>query len=173
MSYFKTPFGNGVASPTGNVVADVRNQFGQRDTGGSVGVQKIAGNSERLTFEFSGAEFADLGDPLVATYLPAGAILKDAYVTVEEVFALTGTTPVLNVGTDGTEGTNGITATKAQLEAAGTYSLLSTLKGTWAVNTPLAARTKVGFALGGTTPTISRTGRARFTVVYDRSARGV
>lgn len=173
MAYFKTPLGNGVIGGNGNVVKDVRTSFGQIDTGNSVGVVKVEGPHEYLTFEFTGSGFADLGASLVDTYIPAGAILKDATATVEEVFALTGTTPVVNFGTATTEGTNGFTASKAQLEAVGSYSLLSTLKGTWAVNTPLAARTKLGVALGGTTPGLGRGGRARVTISYARTARGI
>lgn len=66
------------------------------------------------------------------------------------------TQPLL-VGTDTSEVTNGFVVSEAVLESANTARLTSTLTGSWAVNTPLQARTKIGFAIGGSGgPAIAR-----------------
>ena len=81
--------------------------------------------------------------------LPAGAtIVGNAIVEVTEAFALGGTSPVLNIGVSGTEGTNRLAqVSEAQAEALGTYSIASA--GTLAANTPLAAAATVRCVLGG------------------------
>ena len=85
------------------------------------------------------------------------------------MFVATGTSPTLLVGTDTTEVTNGLVVSEAVLEATTSARLTSTLTGTWAVNTPLAARTKFGFAIGGSnTPAIARSGSGLLTIEYIR-----
>lgn len=172
MPYPITSFGNGVlVGSGGNVVSNVHNQFGARTTGGVIGVNKIEGVEEELVFNFTGADFADLGNGLIPFVIPAGAQLLSAYIDVEKVFVLTGTTPVLNIGTQGSEATNGFTISQAILQATGTANLTSTLKGTWVTTAPLQANTIVGFALGGTTPAMTRAGKARIIVKFDRVNR--
>lgn len=174
MAVFVTPFGdNKLVSDGGNVTEKVHNQFGPRDVGGTVGVLKVEGMEEELVIDFDAAYFADDFVGAREFVLPAGAVIKNVYVDVEEVFALTGTTPTLRVGTDGSEATNGASISKAQLEAAGSYNVTSTLAGTWDAEAPLAASTKVGFALAGTTPAMGTAGKARITIQFYRTARTV
>jgi hypothetical protein len=173
MALFKTPFGNGVlVGSGGNVVEDVYNQFGPRDVGGTVGVNKVEGMKEELIIDFSAEYFNDLNDGLMPFVLPAGAVIKAVYIDVEEVFVVTGTNPTLLVGTDGSEVTNGFVVSEAILEATGSANLTATLAGTWDAEVPLAANTTIGFALGGTgSPAITDAGKARITILFDRINR--
>lgn len=177
--YETSKFGNGISSLSagGNVVVASgapHTTFGPRDTGGSTGVLKVEGAVEQLRFEVTGDDINDLLEPLVPTYLPAGAIIRDVWWDTVEVFVATGTSPTLLVGTDTTEVTNGFVVSEAVLESTNTARLTSTLTGTWAVNTPIQARTKIGFAIGGTGgPAIARSGRGLITVEYIRPNLGV
>jgi hypothetical protein len=96
--------------------------------------------------------------------IPAGAKFLEAYAEVTEAFALGGTTPTINVGTNGSEGTNyGIELSEAQAEATGeVYN--GTGAGTWA--SPLAADTVIGVALDGTSPTVTSAGEAKVVIRY-------
>lgn len=97
--------------------------------------------------------------------LPAGAVVREVVAEVTEAFALGGTTPTINVGTNGSEGTNyGIELSEANAEATGTYD--GTPAGTWAA--PLAADTVIGVALGGTTPTVTSAGEAKVIIRYSK-----
>lgn len=168
--YVASAFGNGISSLSagGNVVVASgapHNTFGPRDTGGSSGVLKVAGAIEQYKFEVTGDDINDLLEPLVPTYLPAGATIRDVYWDTYEVFTVTGTNPTLLIGTDTSEVTNGFVVSEAVMESTNTARLTSTLTGTWAVNTPLQARTKIGFAIGGTgSPAIARSGRGAVTI---------
>jgi len=172
MAVYTTPFGNGVlVGSGGNVVENVRNQFGTRDVGGTVGVNKVEGMKEELIIDFDGTFF---NDGLVGArpfVLPAGAVITAVYMDVEEAFVVTGTTPALEVGTAGSEATNGFTVTEAQLEATGSVNLTSALSGTWDAEAPLAANTTIGFVFSGTTPVITDAGKARITILFDRINR--
>jgi hypothetical protein len=177
--YEGSKFGNGISSLSagGNVVVASgapHNTFGPRDTGGSTGVLKVEGAIEQFRLEITGDDLNDLLEPLVPTYIPAGALIRDAWWNTVEVFVATGTSPTLLVGTDTSEVTNGLVVNETALETLGTTRVTGTLTGTWAVNTPLAARTKVGFAIGGSnSPAIARSGRGILTVEYIRPALDV
>lgn len=155
-------FGDGVSTTR---TQDVSNSYGQRFSGGQKGVVKTEGALRQLVINFSGKNASDgTFDLVTALKLPAGAIPKRVFFKVNEAFALGGTSPTIDVGTDGTEATNGFVISEAQAEAVGTYDLTSTLTGTWAA--PLAAATTVGIALGGTSPTSAVTGRGKVIVEY-------
>jgi hypothetical protein len=177
--YEGSKFGNGISSLSagGNVVVASgapHNTFGPRDTGGSTGVLKVEGAIEQFRLEITGDDLNDLLEPLVPTYIPAGALIRDAWWNTVEVFVATGTSPTLLVGTDTSEVTNGLVVNETALETLGTTRVTGTLTGTWAVSTPLAARTKVGFAIGGSnSPAIARSGRGILTVEYIRPALDV
>lgn len=172
MAVYTTPFGNGVlVGSGGNVVENVRNQFGPRDVGGTVGVNKVEGMKEELIIDFDG-EYFNQGLIGVRNFvLPAGAVIRSVYVDVEDAFNMTGTTPTLKVGTAGSEATNGFTVTEAQLESTGSYNLTSTLAGTWDNEVPLAANTTIAFVLAGTTPALTNAGKARITILFERINR--
>lgn len=164
MAFEASKFGTGGASGTGNVTTQVHNHFGPRDTGKTVGVIGTEGALNELTIHLDGAMVSDAAFPLLAPQLPAGALVISAYVEVEEVFTLGGTTPTINIGTEGSETTNGVEISEAQAEAVGTYDITSTRAGTWA--TGLTANTVVGLAMDGTTPTSAVTGKAKVVIRY-------
>lgn len=176
--YETSKFGNGTSSLSagGNVVVasgTPHNTFGPRDSGGGTGVLKVEGTIEQVRLEITGDDLNDLLEPLVTTYLPKGGLIRDAYWNTVEVFVATGTNPTLLVGTDTSEVTNGLVVNETALETLGTTRVTSTLTGTWAVNTPLAARTKIGLAIGGSGgPAIARSGRGILTIEYVRPALG-
>lgn len=167
-----TRFGNGtLVGAGGNVVETVRNQFGPRDVGGTVGVLKVEGMEEELVIDFDGKYF---NEGLVGArdyVLPAGAVIKNVYMDVEEVFAVSGTTPTLKIGTLGSEATNGASATKAQLEATASVNLTGTLAGTWDAEAPLAANTPVSLVLNGASAAVTNAGKARITIQFYRINR--
>ena len=145
MAFERSSFGNGVlVGSGGNVTQNVHTLFGTRDAAGTVGVNKVEGMKEELIIDFSGDLFNTEPDGLIPFVLPAGAVITAVYMDVEEAFALTGTTPALEVGTSGSEVTNGFSVTQAQLEATGSLNLTSTLSGTWGSEAPLAANTTIG-----------------------------
>ena len=178
-NYETSKFGNGVDVGTsgGNVTTSKgtpHNFYGARDEGQATGVLKVEGTIEQLRIDIDGRYFNDLLEPLVPTYLPAGATIRDVYWDTKEVFTLTGTSPTILIGTDTSEVTNGLVISKAVAESANTARLTSTLTGTWAVNTPLQARTKIGFAIGGTgSPAVARSGKGILTIEYIRPNLGV
>lgn len=170
--YYVSPFGNGVLTGAGgNVTSNVHNQFGARDAGDTVGVLKIEGMEEELVIDLTGSGYNSNFVGNIPFVLPAGAVIKNVYLDVEEVFAVSGTTPTLKVGTKGSEATNGFSITKAQLEATASVNLTSTLAGTWSAGAPLAANTIVGFALDGSGAAATDVGKARITVQFYRINR--
>lgn len=164
MGFEQSKFGDGSATGSGNVTTAVNNHYGPRNTGKTVGVSRTAGFVNELTMDIDGTMVGNAAFPLLAPSIPAGSIIEDVYLVVEEAFVLGGTTPAIEVGTEGTEATNGFTITEAQAEATGTYDVTSALSGTWAAG--LAAATTVGLALSGTTPTVTSAGKARVVVRY-------
>ena len=144
----RSQFGDNIdVGSSGNVNGFVNSQYGPRKSNNVVGNVKTEGVMNELAIEFDGGVVSDGAYPLLAPVLPAGAVIEDVYLKVTEAFVLGGTTPVIDVGTEGSEATNGFTVTEAQGEAIGTYDLTGALSGTWAA--PLAAETTVGILLGG------------------------
>ena len=145
---------------------NVNNQYGQRDTGGSVGVENSSDSLFQLSINITGDSLNTAFLPPVV--VPKGAHFLRAVLRVDEAFALTGTTPAVSFGSLATEATNGISLSKAELEAIGTKIPASTGAGTWAVAsaTGLAAAAKVGKVLTGTTPAVTA-GIGRGTLVLE------
>lgn len=164
-------FGNGtLVGSGGNVTTNVHTQFGNRDTGGTTGVLPRVGNKESLVISFKGKMFNDIENTLVDYIIPAGAVVKGVYMDVKTAFTVTGTSPALEVGTNGSEATNGFSVSEAQLEGTASVNLTSALSGTWDAEAPLAADTTVGFALSGTSPTVDDDGEVIFTIDYVRTS---
>lgn len=144
------------------IVNGVRQFYGPRTRFEGVQGSMATRDDERaLVIFFDGANYTN-----VTGSLPAGAtISENALVEITEVFALGGTTPVINIGVQGSEGTNRLAqVSEAQAEALGTYSIAPA--GTLAKDTPLAAAVTIKVALGGTTPTITTGGKLKLTIRY-------
>lgn len=144
----------------------VFNNYGNRDTGGSVGVEKSYDSSQQLSISFT-------GDSINSGFLPPvnypkGAKFLRAVLRVDEAFNITGTTPTVIFG--GTApATNGIVLTEAELEIIGTKTPASTGTGTWAVGSTVgpAAAERITRALGGTTPVVTPgVGKATLVIEY-------
>lgn len=165
MAYETSAFGDGtLVGSGGNVAQNVHTHFGTRESTNVVGVVKTEGVMNELSIEFDGTVAGDGAYPLLAPVLPAGAIVEDVYLKVTEAFVLGGTSPVVDIGTETSEATNGFTMTEAKLEAVGSYDLTGDLSGTW--TSPLAAETTLGILLGGTNPTVTSAGTAKVIIRY-------
>lgn len=164
MAYEQSKFGDGSGAGSGNVVSVVNNHYGQRDAGQEQGVAPSAGLERELVFDINGTDVGNEAFPLIAPALPAKSDILSVYVEVYEAFVLGGTTPVIEIGTEGSEATNGVTISEAQAEAVGLYDVTSALAGTWAA--PLAAATTVGIDLAGTSPTVTSAGKMKVVIKY-------
>lgn len=147
----------------------LRIHFGSRlaDENAGFGTMGDVGSLKEIAFTLLGADFVGgvyTGNTNLT--LPAGYIAHgQTLVEVIEAFVLGGTTPVINIGVTGTEGTNRVCQiSEAQAEAVGSYSIASA--GTLAVNTPLAAAATINVTLAGTTPTVTAAGRLVVRFAY-------
>lgn len=146
---------------------NVKNHYGPRGTqAGVASGGQVHGNGvvqEKVVY-ITGADFGSGTSFDTELTIPKGAKFIEAYAEVTEVFALGGTTPTINVGTNGSEGTNYvIELSEAQAEAVGeVYN--ATGAGTYA--SPLAADAAIGVALDGTSPTVTDAGKAKVVVRY-------
>ena len=166
MGYEASKFGDGSASGGGNVTTQVTQHFGQRETGDTHGVAKTEGHINQLVLNLDGTMVGNEAFPLGALppKLPAKVDIRAVWIDVTEAFVLGGTSPVIEVGTEGSEATNGFTISEAQAEATGIYDVTSALSGTWA--SPLAAATTVGIDLAGTSPTVTSAGKLKVVIEY-------
>ncbi len=148
--------------PVKQTLNGVANVYGPRHRHeGPVGSTGTVGSERYLVLTVSGDTYLTLQG-----LLPAGAVIVgNAVVEVNEVFVLGGTSPVINIGVQGSEGTNRLAqVSQAQAQAVGTYSIASA--GTLAANTPVTADTVLKVALGGTSPTITSAGRLKLAIPY-------
>ena len=164
MGYEQSKFGDGSASGSGNVTTTVNNHYGPRFTGKTQGNEKTLGGLKELVMDIDGAMLTAASFALLAPLLPASVLITAVYAEVTEAFVLGGTTPTIDIGTEGSEGTNQVFLSEAQAEAVGVYDITGTLGGTWAAG--LTAATTVGLAMGGTTPTSTTAGKARVVVKF-------
>ena len=145
-----------------NTGLGVNNHYGARNTGNGIGTIKTEGAYNELAVFVTGEMLNNSFRPEVI--LPKGALVMEAFIDVSEAFSFGGTSPTIEVGTSGSEATNGVTTTKTQAEAIGTKDITSAIAGTW--GSGLTAATAVGVAMGGTSPTATSAGKARVVVRY-------
>ena len=169
MGYERSPLGDGSATGSGNVTTAISNHYGPRKSRQSKGVVKTEGVMNELSIEFTGQEVSDGAFVLIAPEIPAGSAITDVWLHTKEVFTLGGTTPVVDIGTEGSEATNGFTMSEADLENVGYVWMTDDLSGTWDAEAPLAADTTVGILLGGGgSNTSAATGLAEVIIRYAR-----
>ncbi len=144
----------------------VSQNYGRRDTGNSVGLEKGYNSTFVLSVTLTGASLNDGFVPPVV--VPRGAQFKSATLRVDEAFVLGGTSPTVRVGANGATGTNNITLTQAELQAVGTKTVASTGNGTWAFSsaTGTTSATRVAVDMGGTSPTATQAGKAVLVLEY-------
>lgn len=162
MAFETALFGDGVSTTR---VTTVSTDFGPRDSGKTTGITRTAGFVTELTLDIDGTMVGDGAYALLAPIIPANAIIEDVYLEVTEAFVLGGTTPLIDIGTETSEATNGFTITETQAETTGIYDLTSALSGTWAAG--LAAETTLGLLLGGGgSNTVTAAGKMRAVIRY-------
>jgi hypothetical protein len=142
----------------GNSGLQVANQYGPRGTGVTIGVEQTNGNFNRLSIELTGRGIAEGFSPPIV--LPKGAIIRDAYVYVDEAFS--GLTNI-SIGQGNAEATNGITLLAVDL-AVGGKKVTDKLTGTWAAGTPQTQASNVKFVKTGTV--LPTQGRASIVIEY-------
>lgn len=149
-----------------NTGLNVQNQYGPRNTGGSVGVETDKDSIHQMGVEITWQSLVEGFKPNFV--LPRGAHFYRYILRVDEALTLTGTTPTIIIG--GTvPGTNGVVLTQAEVAAVGTKTPASTGTGTWAVasTTGTTAAEKVTISLGGTTPAVTPgAGKLRLIAEY-------
>jgi len=152
-----------------NTGLNVKNNYGPRETGRGTGVVKTEGVKNQLSIELTGLQVSD-GVFVEDFIIPKFSIITAVFFEVTEVFELTGNADnSIEIGTDGSEATNGFSITLAQAEALGAYSLTGALSGTWDAEAALAAATTLGVTVAGTTPAIADTGKGRIVIEYVES----
>lgn len=148
----------------------VNNQYGARDTGGAIGPERGRGANWVVKIDLTGRSIADaIAGFVPPVVIPKGANFNKASIRVDEAFVVTGTTPALSIGANGSVGTNFISVSEAELEAIGTKELASSGAGTWAFAsaTGTTAAAKIAYALTGTTPAVDATvGKATLILEY-------
>lgn len=162
-----------------NTGLGVNNHYGQRGTeDGIVGGGDIPGNGiikESVVYA-KAADFT-IDDATNASFvtsfvLPAGAVPIDCIFEVGTAFTQTGgtTSTTLNVGTSGSEATNGFTITDAATSLSAVTEVDPGGDGTWAGVTPVHATndTAVGvqLTLGAGTVTSVDGGAAKIAIRY-------
>jgi hypothetical protein len=146
-----------------NTGLGVHNHYGPRANGPGAGVVGTQGIEVELVIDLT-PEVILNGGPLLVDYtIPAGAIITAAYVVTTTAFTFGNADNVIDIGTDTTEATNGFSIASTIPDGVGTAVLTGELSGTWAA--PLAADTKVGVALSGTTPAATG-GVAKAIILY-------
>lgn len=149
----------------------VFNHFGPRYTQEGVlsgGKLPVQGSIDEMVIYVRAEDFGTDETFDTQFTLPAGSIPVDAIFEVTEAFTQTGgtTSLTLNVGTNGTEGTDGFSISDAATSLATTTEVDASGAGTWAA--ALAADTAVGVSLvaGGGTITSVDAGEAKIVVRY-------
>ena len=151
-----------------NTGLGVYNQYGPRGTqDGVVSGGEVHGQGG-TTFEkvvyITGADFNGTTSFNTQLILPAGAMPIEAVFEVTEVFVLGNADNVFNIGTDGSESTDGFAIANPDVLGA-TKDL--TAAGTWAA--ALAADTAVGVSVTGTAAAVTGTaGKAKVVIRYTK-----
>lgn len=136
--------------------------YGPRNTGATVGVERSTDSTHRLSFELTG--FGLKNKFLPPLVIPKGATMLSARIYVDS--ALTGVTGV-TIGQGNAEATNGIVLVAADL-AVGAKDVTAKLAGTWAPGSVTAAAHRVGLVVAGT-PTDA--GNASLVIEYHYKRR--
>lgn len=167
MGYENSQFGYAGGATTADSYG-VHNHYGPREVSKSQGVMKTEGAMNELVIDLDGEMLNAAGFALLAPVIPAGSRIEDVFVEVTEVFALSADSGnvTIEIGTETSEATNGVSITEAQAEALGTYDATSGLAGTWAGSVGLAADTTLGIALSGDVPVATNAGKARVVIRY-------
>lgn len=150
----------------------VFNQYGPRETGGAIGLEHGENSTHVLSITIT-PEFLNTAF-IPPVNLPKGALLTKAILRVDEAFTLTGTTPGVVYGIQGSEVANGVALSQAELQAVGTKIPASVGTGQLQINagSGVTATAKLNKALTGTTPAVVGTaGKAVLSLTYVSRAK--
>lgn len=139
--------------------------YGQMSTGRAFGVVNTEGAKVEYRLDLTGQMLSDL--VILDAVIPAGTAVLKAVIDVEEVFVLAGSS-VVEVGTDGSEATNGVSITEANLESTGRTDITSALAGTFDAEAKLAADTTLGIAFSAGSVTTASAGKARLLLECEK-----
>lgn len=131
--------------------------YGEMYTGGATGSIKTEGAKNEITVNLTGDVLGTL--ILQPVKIPKGSVVVKAYLRVVEAFNLAELS-VVKVGTDGSEATNGVSLTEANLETVGYVDVTAALAGTFDAEAALAADTLLGVAFSAGSVTNTKVGRA-------------
>jgi hypothetical protein len=106
----------------------VNNQYGPRNTGGAIGLEQTQDSVMTFSYDLTGEMLNSGFVPKVK--VPKRALLRKAYLIVDEVFVVSAAGTVAIGGT--APGTNGVVLTEAKLEALGVSDVSALAIGTWA-----------------------------------------
>lgn len=150
-----------------NTGLGVNAHYGARTTqsGGIISGGNLPGGEgaeKEAVIYITGDDFAGTTSFDTKLTLPAGSIFKEATFEVTEAFTLGNADNVFNIGTNGSESTNGVSI--ANPDATGTTQDTSGA-GTWGA--ALAADTVVGVSVTGTTAAVTAgAGKAKVVIKY-------
>lgn len=146
----------------------VANFYGARNTGGSVGFEGGDSSARRISIELTADTLANIGVLGPKFKVLNGMKVNRILLHVDQAFTLTGTNPVVNIGSAGSPATNGVQITQAELAAVGTKLLANQGNGTWSSTstTGITADAVVVSALGGTTPAVTQ-GAGQATLIIE------
>lgn len=131
--------------------------FGPAFTGGAAGSFDTDGARREYVINLTGDVLSH--KILSPVKIAKGSVVTKAYLRVTEAFNLA-TSSVVKVGTKGSEATNGVSLTEAQLEATGYVDVTATLAGTWGSTAALAADTTLGVTFSAGSVTDKTVGKA-------------
>lgn len=147
-------------------IRNVTVQRGARETGRTQGQIKTEGLNQEKVFELTGQLLSDLINQKV--YFEAGSRLTKATLVVDEAFDLAGSS-VVEIGQDGSEATNGVSLTEANLESTGIVDVTSGLAGTFATTSVIPAYIDLGVAFSAGSVADASVGKARVIFEYLRT----
>jgi hypothetical protein len=124
---------------------NVHNHYGPRKSGGAVGVERSQDSTHQLAVNITADSLK--GSFIPPIVIPKGAQFLRYILTVNEAFAITGTTPAVLVGRATAEATDGISLSAAELGAVGVKKPASSGTGQWAVNASTTAAQSLGVSL--------------------------
>ncbi|MBL4654108.1 MAG: hypothetical protein JKY53_14785 [Flavobacteriales bacterium] len=147
---------------------DVLVNYGTRVTGRAAGIVKTEGANNELVIDLTGQILTDL--IVFPVVVPSGSIFTgEARLVVSEAFNLAVGT-VVEVGQQGSEVTNGVSLTEAELESTGTKDVSAGLAGEWAITSELSTDHTIDIALSAGSVTSSTVGKAQLILEYIKLA---
>lgn len=144
----------------------VVSHYGARKTGRTQGDIKTAGLNQEKVIEISGELLSDL--LLQEVYFEAGAKLTKATLVVSEAFDLAASS-VVEIGEAGSESTNGVSLTEANLETVDVVDVTSGLAGTFATTAEIPAYIDLGIAFSAGSVADASVGKAKLILEYLRT----